>query len=312
MKEGHGIEKVLETEICGVRMKNPLIAASGTFGFGREYDELYDISCWGGIAVKGLTLHRREGNPPRRIAETASGVLNSVGLQNPGVDAFIRYELPWLERKKIAIIANVAGSTEEEYTETVRRLQDAAVDIIELNISCPNVKEGGAQFGTSPSAVSRITGSVRKVCRQPLMVKLSPNVSDIAAIARAAEEAGADAISLINTLAGMAIDTKTKTPSLANVTGGLSGPAIKPVALRMTWETARAVKTPVIGMGGITTGDDVAQFMMAGASAVMIGTANIADPMAGPKILDEFSDFLTAFDIDNLHKLIGSLKLPGQ
>jgi dihydroorotate dehydrogenase (NAD+) catalytic subunit len=299
----------METELCGVKLKNPFIAASGTFGFGREFDGLYDISCWGGISVKGLTLKPREGNPPHRIAETASGILNSVGLQNPGVDSFIKDELPWLAGKGTAVIANIAGATEEEYVEMARRLSDTSVDIVELNISCPNVKEGGAQFGTSPSSAGRIVSAVRKTCRQPLMTKLSPNVSDIASVARAAEEAGADAISLINTLTGMAIDTRTRAPILANVTGGLSGPAIKPVALRMVFEASRAVSVPVVGMGGIMTGDDAAQFMIAGAAAVMVGTANIVDPMSGPRIIPEFEGFLADNNIRDLRTLIGSLKI---
>jgi dihydroorotate dehydrogenase (NAD+) catalytic subunit len=300
--------EILKTELCGVKMKNPLIAASGTFGFGREFDRLYDISCWGGISVKGLTLDARHGNPPHRIAETASGMLNSVGLQNPGVDAFIKDELPWLAAKGTAIIANVAGAAAMEYAEVARRLGDTAVDIVELNISCPNVKEGGIQFGTSPSCAASVVAAVRKTCRKPLMVKLSPNVSDIAAIAKAVEEAGADTISLINTLSGMAIDTSTRKPVLANVTGGLSGPAIKPVALRMVYEVSRTVKLPVVGMGGIMTGEDAAQFMMAGASAVMIGTANIVDPISGPRILAEFEEFIADNDIMDLRTLIGSLR----
>ncbi|MDR3321912.1 MAG: dihydroorotate dehydrogenase [Synergistaceae bacterium] len=300
---------VLSTELCGLSLKNPLIAASGTFGFGREYDELYDISCWGAISVKGLTLNQRIGNPPRRIAESASGMLNSVGLQNPGVDAFIRDELPWLAGRGVVVIANAAGSSKEECAEVVRRLSDSPVDMVELNISCPNVKEGGVQFGTSPPSAAAVTGLVRGACRKPLLVKLSPNVSDIAGIARAVEEAGADAISLINTLTGMLIDARTRRPALANVTGGLSGPAIKPVALRMVMEAARAVKIPVVGMGGITTGEDVAQFMIAGARAVMIGTANITDPLAGPRILGEFRNFLAEEEIDDVSALVGSLKM---
>jgi dihydroorotate dehydrogenase (NAD+) catalytic subunit len=299
----------MECDICGVKLKNPLIAASGTFGFGREYDELYDISCWGAVSVKGLTLEPRDGNPPARIAETASGMLNSIGLQNPGVGAFIRDELPRLLRKGIKVIANAAGSSPDEYREVVRRLSDSPVDIIELNISCPNVKEGGAHFGATPSGVCKITRAVRGVCGRPLMVKLSPNVSDITQTAKAAEDAGADAISLINTLIGMAIDSKSRRPSLANVTGGLSGPAIKPVALRMVWEAARAVRIPVVGMGGITTADDVVQFMMAGARAVMIGTANIIDPMAGPGILKGLAEFMEDNEICDAASLVGSLDI---
>ncbi|MDR1510254.1 MAG: dihydroorotate dehydrogenase [Synergistaceae bacterium] len=295
-------------DLCGVKLKNPLIAASGTFGFGREYGEFYDISSWGAIAVKGLTNEPREGNPPHRIAETASGVLNSVGLQNPGIDAFLRDELPRLARAGTAVIANVAGSTAEDYAEAVRKLSGAPVDIVELNISCPNVKRGGAQFGARPESAAEITSAVRKVCDHPLMVKLSPNVSDITEIARAVSGAGADAISLINTVTGMAIDAKTRTPVLANVTGGLSGPAIKPVALRMVWQTSRAVSIPVVGMGGIMTGEDAAEFLIAGANAVMIGTANMIDPFAGPRILRELENFMDENGVPDVGSLVGTLK----
>ncbi|MDR1916720.1 MAG: dihydroorotate dehydrogenase [Synergistaceae bacterium] len=298
----------LETELCGVLLKNPMIAASGTFGFGEEYSELYDISCWGAISVKGLTNRPRSGNPPHRIAETASGMLNSVGLENPGVDAFMRNELPRLARQGIPIIANVAGSTIDDYRESVGKLSDSPVSIIELNISCPNVREGGVQFGTSPERVREVTSAVRSCTSKPLMIKLSPNVSDISEIARAAEDAGADAISLINTITGMAIDAKTRRPILANVTGGLSGPAIKPVALRMVWQAAAAVSIPIVGMGGIMNADDVAQFMLAGARAVMIGTANIVDPMAGPRILAEIENFMQENEISDIRELVGGLR----
>ena len=300
--------KKLSVNICGVELKNPLIAASGTFGFGREYDELYDISIWGGVSVKGLTNEPRAGNPPHRIAETASGILNSVGLQNPGVDAFIRDELPRLAEKNLAVIANVAGSTPESYEEAVRKLSDSSVDIIELNISCPNVKSGGVQFGVCPDSAASLTETVRRVCRKPLMVKLSPNAPDVAAIARAAESAGADAVSLINTITGMAIDARTRRPVLANVTGGLSGPAIKPVALRMVWQVARAVSIPVVGMGGVMTGTDAAEFLIAGASAVMVGTANITDPFAGPRILRELEKFMLDDSAADVNELTGSLE----
>lgn len=299
---------VLTTDLCGVALKNPLISASGTFGFGREYERLYDIRCWGAVTLKGLTLKPRAGNPPRRMVETASGMLNSVGLQNPGADCFIRDDLPWLVEKGIPLIANVSGFSEEEYCEVVRKLADTPVDLIELNISCPNVHWGGAHFATSPASVGSITKAVRPHCRQPLIVKLSPNVTDITAVALAAEENGADAVSLINTLSGMAVDLETHAPILANVTGGLSGPAIKPIALRMVWQVAQAVKIPVVGMGGITSGRDVAEFMMVGAKAVMIGTSNFVDPMSGPRILREFTDYLHESGTKNLSSLVGSLK----
>jgi dihydroorotate dehydrogenase (NAD+) catalytic subunit len=297
----------MTVDLCGVKLKNPLIAASGTFGFGREYDDLYDISSWGAIAVKGLTNEPREGNPPRRIAETASGMLNSVGLQNPGIDAFIRDELPRLAGRGVPVIANVAGASESDCAEAVRKLSGAPVAVVELNISCPNVKRGGAQFGARPESAAAITAAVRRVCDHPLMVKLSPNVTDIAEIARAVSAAGADAVSLINTVAGMAVDAKTRRPALANVTGGLSGPAIKPIALRMVWQASRAVSIPVVGMGGVMTGEDAAEFMIAGASAVMIGTANIVDPFAGPRVLRELEDFMSENGVADVNSLVGAL-----
>jgi dihydroorotate dehydrogenase (NAD+) catalytic subunit len=299
----------MSVDLCGVKLKNPLIAASGTFGFGSEYDELYDISAWGAVSVKGLTDEPRAGNPPPRIAETASGILNSVGLQNPGVDAFIRDELPRLVSRGVTVIANVAGSTAESYREAVRKLSDSPVAIIELNISCPNIRQGGAQFGASPEEAARVTSAARSVCPLPLMVKLSPNVTDITAIARAVEDAGADAVSLINTVTGMAIDARARRPVLANTTGGLSGPAIKPIALRMVWQTASRLRVPVVGMGGITTGTDAAEFMIAGATAVMAGTANITDVMAGPRILREMEEFLDENGIEDVSELTGSLIL---
>ena len=297
----------LTVELCGMRLKNPIIAASGTFGFGREYDRLYDISLWGGISVKGLTLAPRAGNAPHRMAETASGMLNSVGLQNPGVDAFIEDELPWLRTKNLAVIANIAGSTEEDYCLMAERLAGCSVDLLELNISCPNVREGGMQFGIRPENVYAVTRAVKQHARQPLMVKLSPNVADISEVAKAAEEAGAEAISLINTLTGMAIDVKKRKPVLANIVGGLSGPAILPVALRMVWQAAKAVKIPVVGMGGITTGRDVVAFLLAGARAVMIGTSNIADPLSGPRILQELKDEAREQGVKEIKEWIGAL-----
>jgi dihydroorotate dehydrogenase (NAD+) catalytic subunit len=297
----------LSVDLCGVRLSSPLIAASGTFGFGAEYAELYDISVWGAIAVKGLTVEPREGNPPPRIAETASGMLNSVGLQNPGIDAFIRDELPRLKNSGVPVVANAAGSTLDDYAAAAGKLSDAGADIIELNISCPNVKQGGVQFGVCPESAYEATRAARRNCSRPLMVKLSPNVADITAIARAAEEAGADALSLINTVTGMAIDARSRRPVLANVTGGLSGPAIKPIALRMAWQVRRAVSIPVVGMGGVMTGADAAEFLIAGASAVMVGTANIADPMAGPRIKSELASFMKENGVESVDELIDTL-----
>ena len=243
----------LTVNIAGVEFKNPVVTASGTFGFGREYSEFYPLREIGGLSCKGITLKPRMGNPPPRIAETPSGILNAVGLQNPGVDHFIERDLPWLKEQETVVIANIAGNTPEEYAQMAEKLSESSVDMIEMNISCPNVKHGGVQFGTSCQSVGAITREVRAHCKKPLMVKLSPNVSDIAEIARAAEGEGADALSLINTLTGMRIDINTRRPIIRNNTGGLSGPAVFPVAVRMVWQTADAVKIPVVGMGGIST-----------------------------------------------------------
>lgn len=294
-------------EICGVKLKNPVIAASGTFGFGREYSRYIDLNELGGISVKGLTLYPREGNPPPRIAETSSGILNSVGLQNPGVDAFIKDELPYLKQFDTVIIANVAGSSEDEYCAAVDKLDKTDIDMIELNISCPNVKKGGLSFGATPDGVYNITAHVREYCCHPLIVKLSPNVGNIAEVALAAQSAGADALSLINTLIGMAIDAYTRKPVLANITGGLSGPAIKPVALYMVWQAARTVSIPVIGMGGIMSGIDAVEFMLAGAKAVQVGTANLVDPMATTKIIDGIKQYMRDSDQNNINDIIGGL-----
>lgn len=278
----------LSVRLPGFTMKNPIIAASGTFGFGREYAKYFDLSLLGGISVKGLTLEPRRGNPPPRIAETPAGIINSVGLQNPGVHAFIRDEIPFLRQYNVAIIANASGNTVEDYVQMVEILSDADVDAIELNLSCPNVKQGCLAFGTSPAGILSVLEPVRKACRKHLMVKLTPNVTDIAELAQAAESGGADSVSLINTLQAMAIDAERRRPIIANITGGLSGPAVKPVALRMVWQAAQAVKIPVVGMGGIVSGIDAAEFMLAGADAVMIGTAGFVNPDVwpdAPKIL---------------------------
>lgn len=298
----------LETNLCGVMLKNPIIAASGTFGFGKEFNEFYDISCLGGISVKGLTLQPREGNAAPRTVETAAGMLNAVGLQNPGIDAFLSQDLPWLAEKNVVTIANIAGNTTEDYVEMAKRLQDSSIHMIEMNISCPNVKQGGVQFGVYPEAIHDITKAVKAVSNQPLIVKLSPNVASISENALAAQEAGADAISLINTLTGMTVDVRKRVPHLANRTGGLSGPAVKPVALRMVYEVAQAVSIPVIGMGGIMSGEDVAEFLLCGATAVMVGTANLANPLAAPQILQEFTQFMKEESIQSVSELIGALK----
>jgi len=296
----------MRVDIAGIKMKNPVITASGTFGFGREYAKFYDLGKLGGIVVKGLTLEPREGNKPPRIAETPAGMLNSVGLQNPGVEYFIREELPFLRQYDVAVIANIAGNTVEEYCRMTERL-GSLVDGIELNISCPNVKEGGVAFGTKCDSVYNITRKVKEYCKVPLIVKLSPNVNDIREIAEAAQEGGADAVSLINTLLGMAIDINTRRPVLANVVGGLSGPAVKPVAVRMVWQVAQAVEIPIIGMGGICSWQDAVEFMLAGADAVSIGTANFVNPYVPMEVLEGIKNYMARNKIDSISNLTGAL-----
>ncbi len=298
----------INVNFCGVEFKNPVIPASGTFGYGREYEQFYPLSKLGGISVKGTTLHRREGNPGPRVAETPSGMLNSVGLQNAGVDKFINYELPNLVIKDTRIIANIAGSTIEECAELAAKLNGTAVDMIELNISCPNVKQGGAAFGTDCNVAGAVTKAVKDVTEKPLMVKLSPNVTSIADIAKSVEANGADAVSLINTLLGMRIDIKTRRPILKNNVGGLSGPAVFPVAVRMVWQVANAVKIPVMGMGGIATWEDAVEMMMAGAGAVQVGAAIFADPYAPVKIAEGMQKFCEDNGIDNISEIVGTVK----
>ncbi|HIR58179.1 MAG TPA: dihydroorotate dehydrogenase [Candidatus Gallacutalibacter pullicola] len=298
----------MKVKIAGVEFENPLIAASGTFGFGREYAEFYPLSTLGGISCKGLTLKERAGNPPPRIAETPGGMLNAVGLQNPGVDYFIEHELPWLREQGTRIIANIAGNTPEEYCEMAEKLSDTDVDMIELNISCPNVKQGGVQFGTSCAGVEGITSAVRGYCKKPLMVKLSPNVSDIGEIAAAAESGGADAISMINTLTGMRIDINTRRPIIHNNTGGLSGPALLPVAVRMVWQAAGRVKIPIVGMGGISKWQDAVELLLAGASALQIGTVFFSDPYAPVKILEGLQSYLDRNGIGSVTELTGQIR----
>lgn len=297
---------------AGVYFKNPIVTASGTFGFGREYSEYYDISKLGGICVKGLTLEPRAGNATPRIAETPMGVLNSVGLQNPGIDAFILNEMPFLKEvqdKGTKIIANIAGNTVSEYVIMAEKLSnaDVTVDFIEVNVSCPNVKEGGMAFGTSEKAVAEVTSAVKKVSKIPIILKLSPNVTDIVSIAKAAEDSGADAISLINTILGMRIDTKTRRPVLDNNVGGLSGPAVFPVALRMVWQVASAVKIQVLGLGGVCSGSDAIEMMLAGASLVGVGTACFDDVFAPIKIISEVKSYMRANSIDRVDDIIGKV-----
>ena len=299
----------LKVNFAGVEFKTPVVMASGTFGFGREYSEFYDLSKLGGISVKGITASERLGNPPPRIAETPMGVLNCVGLQNPGVDAVIRDELPFLRKFDTKIIANISGNTVEEYGEMAEKLSDAGVDMIEANISCPNVKCSGIAFGTTCSSAAEVTKIVKQHSAVPVMVKLTPNVTDIAEIARAVEDAGADAVSLINTILGMKIDIETCRPVLSINTGGLSGPAVFPVAVRMVWQVASAVKIPVMGMGGISSGDDAAEMMIAGASMISVGTACFMDPMAPIKITDGLNDYLNRKQIDSAMDLTGKVRI---
>jgi len=296
----------LQVELPGLTLKNPIMPASGCFGFGREYAQLYDLSQLGAIMVKATTLEPRFGNPTPRVAETPAGMLNAIGLQNPGLEKVVMEELPWLEQFDVPIIANVAGSETEDYVEVAERISKAPnVQAIELNISCPNVKCGGITFGTDPEIAGELTRAVKEVSSVPVYVKLSPNVTDVTGIARAVEAGGADGLTLINTLVGMRFDTRTGQPVIANGTGGLSGPAVKPVALRMVYEVSRSVSIPVIGMGGISDVDDVVNFMSAGASAVAVGTANFVDHFVCPNLIDALPDRLDELGIGNITELIG-------
>lgn len=299
----------LSVDICGVPFKNPVIGASGTFGFGREFNEIYDISQIGGLSTKGLTVEPRLGNPVPRIAESKGVILNAVGLQNPGVEHFIKEDLPWLKTKDVVVIANVAGKTLEDYEKICERL-NGLVDMVELNISCPNVRAGGMALGIRPENIREVTSLTKaKLTKTPLIVKLSPNVESIATNARAAEEGGADCISLVNTFTGMVVDLERRRPVLHNNTGGVSGSGIKPIALRMVYEAAHAVKIPVIGMGGISTGKDALEFMMAGARAVQVGTANFTETTAMPRIIREMNDWLDAHGVGSVNEIVNALQM---
>jgi len=299
----------MKVNLAGMTMKNPIVVASGTFGFGREYNEFFDLGELGGICAKGLTLLPREGNPAPRIAETPMGILNSVGLQNPGVDAFIAEELPFLRQFDTKVIANISGNTPEEYGIMCDKLATAGVDMIEVNISCPNVKAGGLAYGTRPDLAAEVTEMAKKHAGSvPVMVKLSPNVTDITEIAKAVEGAGADAVSLINTIRGMRIDVNTRRPVLKMNTGGMSGPAVLPVAVRMVWEVANAVNIPVLGMGGVAKGEDAAQLMLAGATAVAVGTSLFADPYAAITVRDGLAAIADKQGLASVSELTGGVK----
>lgn len=296
---------MLHVNICGIDFKNPVIAASGTFGFGNEYSRFYDISELGGICTKGLTLNKREGNDGMRVYETRGGMLNSVGLQNPGIKSFISDILPGMRKFDTVIIANLSGASVEEYVKGALILSSASVDMIELNISCPNVKHGGMAFGIKCSSAFNVVKKVREVCQKPLMVKLSPNAENISNMACACVEAGADAISLVNTFKGMAIDVKNRKAVFENITAGLSGPAIKPIALRMVYEVCRAVDVPVVGLGGITCWTDAVEFIMAGASAIEIGTVNFINPFAGKEIIEGIESYMKKEGVKDLSEIRG-------
>lgn len=299
----------LDVDFLGIHMKSPVIAASGTFGFGLEYEEYMDLNRVGAISCKGLSLSPWAGNEGVRIAETSSGILNCIGLENPGVEYFKINYLPRLKRYDVPIICNVVGKDIEEYGKVAKALSVDGVHALEINISCPNVKHGGISFGTDPKMAYEVTKAVKQNTNLPVIMKLSPNVTDIVSIAKAVEEAGADAISLINTLMGLAIDAKTRKPVLGNVTGGLSGPAIKPIALYLVWKVCQVVHVPVCGLGGIMTGEDVAEFMIAGASAVQVGTASIVSPDAIPRITRELDDWCRKNHVENINDIIGTLQV---
>ncbi|MBQ6442588.1 MAG: dihydroorotate dehydrogenase [Lachnospiraceae bacterium] len=296
-----------EVTFCGVTMKNPVTTASGTFGSGMEYSELTDLNALGAVTTKGVANVPWQGNDTPRVAETPSGMLNAIGLQNPGIDVFLERDLPFLRQYETKIIVNVCGHTEEEYLAVVERLAEAPADLLEINISCPNVKAGGISFGTDPKGVEAITSSIKKKAKQPVIMKLSPNVTSIAEIARAAESGGADGISLINTITGMKIDVERRRFALSNRTGGLSGPAIHPVAVRMVYEAAQAVRVPILGMGGVRTAEDALELILAGATMVAVGTTNFANPHATLDVIDGIRAYMERNQVQNLTELIGAV-----
>ena len=298
----------MKVNLAGVQLQNPVMTASGTFGSGTEYSEFVDLNLLGAVVTKGVANTPWPGNPTPRIAETCGGMLNAIGLQNPGIDVFCERDLPFLRQFHTRIIVNVCGRTTEDYCEVVERLSDEAIDMMEINISCPNVKEGGIAFGQNPKAVEAITAEVKKRAKHPVIMKLSPNVTDITEMAKAAEAGGADVLSLINTLTGMKIDVNRRTFAIANKTGGLSGPAIKPVAVRMVYQVANAVKVPIIGMGGIATAEDALEFILAGATAVSVGTANFTNPYTTTEIIDGLEEYMKKYRIEDIGELIGAVR----
>lgn len=298
----------MKVNLAGVTLNNPVMTASGTFGSGEEYSELVDLNRLGAVVTKGVANIPWAGNPTPRIAETYGGMINAIGLQNPGMDVFINRDIPFLKKYDTKIIVNVCGKTTEDYIEVVERLSDEPVDMLEINISCPNVKEGGIAFGQDPKAVEAITREIKKYAKQPVIMKLSPNVTDITVMAKAAEAGGADVLSMINTLTGMKIDVNRRTFAVANKTGGLSGPAIKPIAVRMVYQAACAVKIPIIGMGGIMTAEDALEFILAGATAVSVGTANFVNPYATTEIIAGIEDYMVKYQIEDISELIGAVR----
>lgn len=297
-----------KVNLAGVELKNPVMTASGTFGSGAEFADLYDLGLLGAVVTKGVASVPWPGNATPRIAETYGGMINAVGLQNPGMEVFIKRDIPFLKKYNCKIIVNVCGKTTEDYLTVVERLADEPVDLLEINISCPNVKEGGIAFGQDPKAVEAITKEVKKYAKQPVIMKLSPNVTDITVMAKAAESGGADVLSLINTITGMKIDVERRTFAVANKTGGLSGPAIKPVAVRMVYQVANSVKLPIIGMGGIMTAEDAVEFILAGATAVSLGTANFHNPYAAPETVKGIEEYMKKHQVEDIHDLIGAVK----
>lgn len=297
----------LETSIGAMKLKNPVMTASGTFGYGEEYSKFIDLNRLGAVVVKGISLNPMEGNPVPRIYETPSGMLNAIGLQNVGLKVFIEEKLPFLRRFDTKVVVNILGNTVEEYVELARHLEEAAVDAIELNVSCPNVKKGGIAFGTDLAAMGGLVEQVRAATRLPIITKLSPNAGNIAEFARVAENAGSDAVSLINTLLGLAIDPQTRRPRLANITGGLSGPAIRPIAVRMVWEVFRKVRIPIVGMGGIMDSDNAIEFILAGATAVAVGTANFVQPDASVRIVDGIERYVEENELHSIREIVGGM-----